>query len=56
MLSGNGSANGYLMLEMNVRQVPALNVMTGPLRSAVSRTSTASAEEISTQAPPLSPE
>ncbi len=46
----------YLIVAVNARQASAVKVSTGPLRSAVSRTSTASAEATSTHSPPLSPE
>ena len=46
----------YLIVAVNARQASAVNVSTGPLRSAVSRTSTAPAEATSTHSPPLSPE
>ena len=46
----------YLAVAVNARQASAVKVSTGPLRSAVSRTSTASAEATSTHSPPLSPE
>ena len=46
----------YLIVAVNARQASAVKVSTGPLRSAVSRTCTASAEATSTHSPPLSPE
>jgi hypothetical protein len=45
-----------IMAEVNARHASAVKIMTGPLRSVVSRTSTEAAEATSTQAPPLSPE
>jgi len=46
----------YLIVAVNDRHASAVKVSTGPLRSVVSRTSTASAEATSTHSPPLSPE
>ena len=45
-----------LIVAVNARHSSAVKVSTGPLRSVVSRTSTASGEATSTHSPPLSPE
>jgi hypothetical protein len=47
---------GYLIVAVTARHTPAVNVSTGPVRSAVSRTSTVSAAATSTHSPPLEPE
>src|SRR5215469_4093345 len=49
-------ARRYLSAATNARHALAVKVTMGPVRSVVSRTSTAWAVATSTQAPPLSPE
>jgi hypothetical protein len=50
------AAAGYLIAAVNARHASVVNLSTGPLRSAVSRTSTASVVATSMHSPPLEPE
>lgn len=50
------ASGGYLIVAVKARHASPVNASIGPLRSVVSRTSTAPAEATSTHSPPLDAE